>query len=117
MYLPPPARVSVIAPTSPEARTFLHWLEAEDPPLSSQTQRPVEARPYQLPKLAHVPSYIAVPPRLDIRGLILMALGMPLRSTMLYFSSVFSYSCFAARYSASESRFCLPARRPDSKRL
>lgn len=62
--LPPPARVSVIAPTSPEARTFLHWLEAEDPALASQTQRPAEARPYQLPKLAHVPSYIAVPPQL-----------------------------------------------------
>ena len=62
--LPPPARVSVIAPTSPEARTFLHWLEAEDPALASQTQRPAEARPYQLPKLAHVPSYIALPPQL-----------------------------------------------------
>lgn len=62
--LPPPARVSVIAPTSPEARTFLHWLEAEDPALASQTQRPAEARLYQLPKLAHVPSYIAVPPQL-----------------------------------------------------
>lgn len=62
--LPPPARVSVIAPTSPEARTFLRWLEAEDPALASQTQRPAEARPYQLPKLAHVPSYVAVPPHL-----------------------------------------------------
>ncbi len=62
--LPPPARVSVIAPTSPEARTFLQWLAAEDPALASQTQRPAEARAYQLPKLAHVPSYIAVPPQL-----------------------------------------------------
>ena len=62
--LPPPARVSVIAPTSPEARTFLQWLAAEDPALASQTQRPAEARAYQLPKLAHVPSYVAVPPQL-----------------------------------------------------
>lgn len=62
--LPPPARVSVIAPTSPEARTFLHWLEAEDPALASQTQRPKDARPYLLPKLTHVPSYVAVPPQL-----------------------------------------------------
>lgn len=62
--LPPPARVSVIAPTSEEARTFLHWLAAEDPALITETQRPAEARRYQLPRLAHVPSYIAVPPSL-----------------------------------------------------
>jgi hypothetical protein len=62
--LPPPARVSIIAPTSGEARTFLNWLEAEDPALASQTQRPAEARAFQLPKLAHVPSYVAVPPQL-----------------------------------------------------
>lgn len=62
--LPPPARVSVIAPSSPEARTFLHWLAAEDPALASQTQRPADARAYQLPKLAHVPSYVAVPAQL-----------------------------------------------------
>ena len=35
--LPPPAQVSVIAPTSDEARTFLNWLDAEDPALASQT--------------------------------------------------------------------------------
>jgi hypothetical protein len=62
--LPPPAQVSVIAPTSPEARTFLNWLNAEDPALATQTQRPADARAFQLPKLAHVPSYVAVPPRL-----------------------------------------------------
>jgi hypothetical protein len=62
--LPPPAQVSVIAPTSAEARTFLNWLNAEDPALASQTQRPADARAFQLPKLAHVPSYMAVPPEL-----------------------------------------------------
>jgi hypothetical protein len=62
--LPPPAQVSVIAPTSDEARTFLNWLNAEDPALASQTQRPADARAFQLPKLAHVPSYIGVPPKL-----------------------------------------------------
>lgn len=62
--LPPPAQVSVIAPTSDEARTFLNWLDAEDPALASQTQRPADARAFQLPRLAHVPSYIAVPPKL-----------------------------------------------------
>ena len=62
--LPPPAQVSVIAPTSNEARTFLNWLNAEDPALASQTQRPADARAFQLPKLAHVPSYLSVPPTL-----------------------------------------------------
>jgi hypothetical protein len=62
--LPPPAQVSVIAPTNPEARTFLNWLNAEDPALATQTQRPADARAFQLPKLAHVPSYVALPPRL-----------------------------------------------------
>lgn len=62
--LPPPAQVSVIAPTSQEARTFLNWLNAEDPALASQTLRSPDARAFQLPKLAHVPSYLSVPPRL-----------------------------------------------------
>jgi len=62
--LPPPAQVSVIAPTSSEAQTFLTWLDAEDPALASQTQRPADARAFQLPKISHVPSYLAVPPRL-----------------------------------------------------
>jgi hypothetical protein len=62
--LPPPAQVSVIAPTSDDARAFLHWLDAEDPALASQTQRPADARAFQLPKLAHLPSYLAVPPKL-----------------------------------------------------
>ncbi len=62
--LPPPARVSLIAPTSAPARSFLDWLDAEDPALASQTQRPPRAREYQLPKLAHIPSYRAVAPQL-----------------------------------------------------
>ncbi len=62
--LPPPAQVSLIAPTTPEATTFLTWLEAEDPALAAQTQRPPDARAFQLPRLAHVPSYVTVKPRL-----------------------------------------------------
>ena len=62
--LPPPAQVSVIAPTSDDARAFLSWLDAEDPALASRTERPADARAFQLPKLAHVPSYVAVPPKL-----------------------------------------------------
>src|SRR5439155_23719545 len=62
--LPRPARVTVITPTSDEARTFLNWLAAEDPALASQTQRPSDAPAFRLPKLAHVPSYVVVPPKL-----------------------------------------------------
>ena len=62
--LPPPARVSLIAPVSPEARSYLNWLEAEDPALASQTQRPADARAFQIPRLTHVPSYVAVAPEL-----------------------------------------------------
>lgn len=62
--LPPPAQVSVIAPTSDAARAFLNWLDAEDPAIASRTERPADARAFQLPKLAHVPSYLAVPPKL-----------------------------------------------------
>jgi TonB family protein len=62
--LPAPARVSLIAPTSADARSFLNWVNAEDPALASQTQRPAGAREYQLPKLAHIPSYLTMPPPL-----------------------------------------------------
>lgn len=62
--LPPPAQVTVIAPTTLEARSFLNWLNAEDPALASQTQRPSDARAFQVPKLAHIPSYVAVKPQL-----------------------------------------------------
>ena len=62
--LPPPAQVSLIVPNTPEAGSFLNWLDAEDPALAAQTQRPADARAFQLPKLAHVPSYVAVKPRL-----------------------------------------------------
>jgi len=62
--LPPPAQVSLIAPTTPDATTFLNWLNAEDQALAAQTQRPAEARAFQLPRLAHVPSYVTVKPKL-----------------------------------------------------
>ena len=62
--LPPPAQVSLIAPTSDDARAFLNWLDAEDPALATRTERPPDSRAFQLPKLAHVPSYLAVPPKL-----------------------------------------------------
>ena len=70
--LPPPAQVSLIAPTSDDAQAFLNWLDAEDPALAARTERPADARAFQLPKLAHVPSYLAVPPKLKelpLRGM------------------------------------------------
>jgi hypothetical protein len=60
--LPPPARVSVITASSEQGRTLLRWIDAEDPALAFTTQRPPEARLRALPKVEHVPSYLAVEP-------------------------------------------------------
>jgi hypothetical protein len=62
--LPPPARVALIAPTSEENRTLLRWVDAEDPALASATLRPPEARVRALPKIQHIPSYLAAEPKL-----------------------------------------------------
>src|SRR5207253_2714581 len=64
VLLPPPARVNLIAPNSEEGRTLLRWIDAEDPALASATVRPPEARLRALPKLQHIPSYLAEEPRL-----------------------------------------------------
>jgi hypothetical protein len=58
--LPPPARVSVISSDSEEGRTLLRWIDAEDPALAFTTQRPPEARLRALPKIEHMPSYLAM---------------------------------------------------------
>ncbi len=55
--LPPPARVSLITPDSEQGRLLLRWLEAEDPALSSLTQRPPGAESSLPPVPAHRPSY------------------------------------------------------------
>src|SRR5438093_9766413 len=60
--LPPPARVSLITPASEEGRTLLRWIDAEDPALAFTTQRAPEARLRTLPRVEHVPSYLAVAP-------------------------------------------------------
>jgi hypothetical protein len=62
--LPPPARVNLITSNSEQGRTLLRWVEAEDPALVSTTRRPPEAKPYELPRLQHVPSYFAIKPAL-----------------------------------------------------
>ena len=62
--LPPPARVAVVAPNSDESRTLLRWVDAEDPALASVTLRPPDARARFLPRVQHIPSYLAEEPQL-----------------------------------------------------
>jgi hypothetical protein len=57
--LPPPGRVSLIAPNSDEGRVLLRWLEAEDPALASNTQVPVDGKSLVMPTIQHAPSYLA----------------------------------------------------------
>jgi hypothetical protein len=67
--LPPPGRVSLIAPNSEEGRVLLRWLEAEDPALASTTQRLTDGKPLPLPTIQHAPSYLTREPALkDIPG-------------------------------------------------
>ncbi|HEY4757802.1 MAG TPA: hypothetical protein VIH43_04535, partial [Chthoniobacterales bacterium] len=60
--LPPPARVTVIAPDSEEGRTLLRWIDAEDPAVAFTTHPAPGARLAALPKTEHLPSYSAVAP-------------------------------------------------------
>jgi hypothetical protein len=62
--LPPPARVNLISPNTEEGRVLLRWIEAEDPALASNTQRPPGAKSFALPKPEHVPSYLTSSPAL-----------------------------------------------------
>lgn len=55
--LPPPARVNLITAASEEGRVLLRWIEAEDPALSSTTQRPPGAASVAPPTANHLPSY------------------------------------------------------------
>jgi TonB family protein len=64
VLLPPPARVSLITSNSEEGRTMLRWIDAEDPALASATLRPPDAQHRPLPKVQHVPSYVAEGPKL-----------------------------------------------------
>jgi hypothetical protein len=63
--LPPPARVSLISPSSKEGRNVLHWIEAENPALAFVTQRPLDSRLRTLPNVEHVPSYLANEPAIQ----------------------------------------------------
>src|SRR5215831_15499398 len=60
--LPPPARVTFIAPDSEEGRTLLRWIDAEDPALAFTTDPPLGTKVGALPKAEDVPSYSALGP-------------------------------------------------------
>jgi hypothetical protein len=75
--LPPPARLSLITPNSEEGRTLLRWVESEDPALASRTQRPLGVKAYLLPKLEHVPSYVAREPALKELPPLAIDLSLP----------------------------------------
>jgi hypothetical protein len=62
--LPPPGRVSLIAPDTDEGRQLLSWLEAEDPALASTTQLAPDAKALVLPTIQHAPSYLGRQPAL-----------------------------------------------------
>jgi hypothetical protein len=62
--LPPPGRVTVIAPNTEEGRVLLRWLEAEDPALASTTQAPAGGKSLVMPTIQHAPSYLARQPTL-----------------------------------------------------
>jgi len=62
--LPPPGRVTVIAPNTEEGRVLLRWLEAEDPALASTTQPPADGKSLAMPTIQHAPSYLMRQPAL-----------------------------------------------------
>jgi hypothetical protein len=62
--LPPPGRVSLIAPNSDEGRQLLRWIEAEDPALASTTLLAPTAKALVLPTIQHAPSYLGRQPAL-----------------------------------------------------
>jgi hypothetical protein len=55
--LPPPARVTFIAPDSEEGRTLLRWIDAEDPAVAFTTHPAPGARLGALTRTEHLPSY------------------------------------------------------------
>lgn len=61
---PPPARVVLISDRTEEGRSFLRWIDAEDPALIGATLRPPNSKTRDLPKLEHIPSYVLRQPQL-----------------------------------------------------
>jgi hypothetical protein len=61
--LPPPGRVTMIAPNTHEERVLLQWLEAEDPAIASTTH-PLTLKSIAIPTIQHAPSYLMRQPAL-----------------------------------------------------
>jgi len=62
--LPPPGRVTFIAPYTEEGRSLLRWIDAEDPAVAFTTDPAPGARLGALPRTEHLPSYSTVEPAL-----------------------------------------------------
>jgi len=124
--LPPPARVTVIAPNTAEERVLLRWLEAEDPALASTTQ-PSDQKPVSVPTVQHAPSYLThqpvlkeAPPSTISPGIPsahppapVEPLRMPIKTVTRIFPTVMSFSAELETVSAvqiPEMRFSASGR-------
>jgi hypothetical protein len=75
--MPPPARVTLISPDDPESLALLRWVEAEDPALTTTTQRLPETKSFLLPPVQHRPSYASHQPKLKTLPPLLPDLSIP----------------------------------------
>lgn len=75
--LPPPARVTLISPDNPESLALLRWVEAEDPALTTTTQRSADAKDFTLPAIEHHPSYVTHQPKLKMLPSVTPDLSIP----------------------------------------
>jgi hypothetical protein len=75
--MPPPARVTLISPDDPESLALLRWVEAEDPALTTTTQRLPETKSLVLPSVQHRPSYANHQPKLKTLPPLLPDLSIP----------------------------------------
>jgi hypothetical protein len=75
--MPPPARVTLISPDDPESLALLRWAEAEDPALTTTTQRLPETKSFVLPPVQHRPSYASHQPKLKTLPPLLPDLSIP----------------------------------------
>ena len=75
--LPPPARVALISPDYPESLALLRWVEAEDPALTTTTQRSADAKPFILPPIQHHPFYATHQPKLRMLPALAPDLSIP----------------------------------------
>jgi hypothetical protein len=75
--MPPPARVTLISPDDPESLALLRWVEAEDPALTTTTQRLPETKSLALPPVQHRPSYASHQPKLKTLPPLLPDLSIP----------------------------------------